>query len=104
MFHQSSQVFRLQELVNPLVELRNTDIVPSAEVQAPIMTAIVNLEVFIHQEIWPIARRKWKKLTKFPSVLFWARLERREHCSTDSGHLRSGETGHWPSKVPMAGY
>jgi hypothetical protein len=43
MFHQSSKVFRPKELVNPLVELRNTDIVSPAEVHTAIMVAIVNL-------------------------------------------------------------
>jgi hypothetical protein len=42
MFHLSSKVFRPKEFMNPLVELRNTGIVFSAEVHTVIMAAILN--------------------------------------------------------------
>jgi hypothetical protein len=50
MFHLSSKVFRPKEFVNPLVELRNTGIVFSAEVHTVIMAALLNVVVFVCQE------------------------------------------------------
>jgi hypothetical protein len=70
MFHQSSKVFGPKELVNSLVELRNTEIVPSVEVHTAILSEILNLVFVFSKEILAIARRKWKKLTNPLSFSF----------------------------------